>query len=46
VACIPGVVLLGIPPLLVAVTGIAFLPATFGLAARKVVSERFELDAV
>lgn len=46
VACVPGVVLLGIPPLLVGVTGLAFLPAAFGLAARTVVSERFELDAV
>jgi hypothetical protein len=45
VACIPGIVLLGIPPVLVAVTGIAFLPATFGLAARTIVSERFALEA-
>jgi hypothetical protein len=46
VACVPGIVLLGIPPLMVGITGIAFLPATYGLAARAVVSERFELDAV
>jgi hypothetical protein len=46
VACIPGVVLLGIPPLLVAITGVAFLPAAFGIAARKVMTERLELEAV
>ncbi len=44
VACVPGIVLLGIPPLLVGVTGLAFLPAAYGLAARAVVNERFELD--
>ena len=44
VACVPGIVLLGIPPLLVGITGLAFLPATYALAARAVVSERFELD--
>jgi hypothetical protein len=46
VACIPGIVLLGIPPLLVAVTGVAFLPAAFGVAARAVAAERFELEAI
>ena len=46
VACIPGIVLLGIPPLLVAITGVAFLPAAFGIAARAVVSERLELEAL
>ncbi len=44
VACVPGIVLLGIPPLLVGITGLAFLPAAYGLAARAVVNERFELD--
>jgi hypothetical protein len=46
VACIPGIVLLGIPPLLVAITGVAFLPAAFGIAARAVSNERMELEAV
>jgi hypothetical protein len=46
VACIPGIVLLGIPPLLVAITGVAFLPAAFGIAARAVASERLELEAL
>jgi hypothetical protein len=46
VACIPGIVLLGIPPLLVAITGVAFLPAAFGITARAVSMERFLLEAV
>jgi hypothetical protein len=46
VACIPGIVLLGIPPLLVAITGVAFLPVAYGIAARAVSSERMELEAV
>jgi hypothetical protein len=45
-SCIPGVVLLGIPPLLVAITGVAFLPAAYGMAARAVARERVALDAV
>ncbi len=46
VACIPGIVLLGIPPLLVAITGVAFLPFAYGIAARAVSNERMELEAV
>lgn len=46
VACIPGIVLLGIPPLLVAITGVAFLPAAYGIAARAVSNERLEAEAV
>ena len=45
-SCIPGVVLLGIPPLLVAITGVAFLPAAYGMAARAVAHERIALEAV
>jgi hypothetical protein len=46
IACIPGIVLLGIPPLLVAVTGVVFLPLTFARAARVVSDERMVLEAV
>ena len=38
-ACVPGVLLLGIPPLVTAVTGAAFVPLMFYRAARQVASE-------
>ena len=44
-ACLPGVVLLGIPPILVAVTGLLFVPAMFAVAARSVQQERLALEA-
>jgi len=44
-ACLPGVVLLGIPPILVGVTGLVFVPAMFHLAARTVQRERLALEA-
>jgi hypothetical protein len=44
VACVPGLVLVGIPPLLVALTGLMFVPAMFGAMRRRVVRERQALD--
>ncbi len=40
VSALPGIVLLALPPLLVAVTGAAVIPALFRLAGRTVVRER------
>lgn len=45
VACLPGVVLLGIPPILVAVTGLFFVPVMFHLTARTIERERVALEA-
>jgi hypothetical protein len=38
--CIPGILLLGIPPLVVAVTAASFVPLTFYLAAKRMAAER------
>ena len=46
VSCLPGIALFGIPPVLVTVTGLAFLPAAFAVAARAVSRERMALDAI
>lgn len=46
IACAPGIVLLGLPPLLVTVTGLVFLPAAFFVAARTVTRERLVLEAI
>ena len=45
VACLPGVVLLGIPPILVAVTGLFFVPLMFHVTARSIERERLALEA-
>jgi hypothetical protein len=45
VACLPGVVLLAIPPILVAVTGLAFVPLMYHLTARTIERERTALQA-
>jgi hypothetical protein len=45
VACLPGVVLLGIPPILVAVTGLCFVPLMFHVTARRIERERLALEA-
>lgn len=44
VSCFPGIVLIAIPPILVAVTGL-FVPIAFYGMARRVVSERMALEA-
>jgi hypothetical protein len=44
VACVPGVLLLGIPPLLVAVTGLVFVPAMFAVTVRCMRRERLALE--
>ncbi|HEX8795366.1 MAG TPA: hypothetical protein VF765_30665 [Polyangiaceae bacterium] len=44
-ACLPGIVLLGIPPILVAVTGLLFIPLMFVTTARCIQRERFALEA-
>jgi hypothetical protein len=44
-ACLPGIVLLGIPPILVAVTGLLFIPVMYVLTARCIQRERFALEA-
>ena len=43
--CVPGVVLYLVPPTLVAVTGLVFIPAAFTLMRARVRSERRVLDA-
>jgi hypothetical protein len=45
IACLPGVVLLAIPPILVAVTGLAFVPLMYHLMARTIERERTALAA-
>lgn len=44
VSCFPGILLIAIPPILVAVTGL-FVPIAFYAMARRVVSERRTLEA-
>jgi hypothetical protein len=44
-ACLPGIVLLAIPPLLVLVTGLAFVPLMYHVTARTLVRERQALEA-
>jgi hypothetical protein len=43
VACVPSILLLAIPPILVAVTGIAFIPLMFILVHKRLVAERLVL---
>jgi hypothetical protein len=45
VACVPGIALLGIPPILVAITGLAFIPAMYLATAYVVQQERLTLEA-
>ncbi|HEY3817026.1 MAG TPA: hypothetical protein VGL81_07645 [Polyangiaceae bacterium] len=45
VACIPGIVLLAIPPILVLVTGLAFVPLMYHCTAGAVARERLALEA-
>jgi hypothetical protein len=45
IACLPGIVLLGIPPILVIVTGLLFVPLMFKAMARWVVEERVALES-
>jgi hypothetical protein len=42
--CVPGIVLLGIPPLVIAVTGAAFVPLVYDLAAKRAAAERAVLS--
>ncbi len=44
VAALPGALLVGIPPLLTAITGLAFIPFMFALMRRRVMSERSVLE--
>ncbi|MBX3262243.1 MAG: hypothetical protein KF782_21330 [Labilithrix sp.] len=44
VAAMPGILLLAVPPLLTALTGIAFIPLMFALARRRLMNERAALD--
>jgi hypothetical protein len=43
-SCIPGLILVAIPPLLVVLTGIVFIPAMFHVMARTVERERLALE--
>jgi len=45
VACLPGIVLLAIPPLLVVVTGLAFVPLMYHWTARVLDHDRLALEA-
>jgi hypothetical protein len=45
VACLPGVLLIGLPPVLVLVTGIAFVPAMYMATASCLRRERLALDS-
>ena len=45
VACLPGIVLLAIPPLLVLVTGLAFVPLMYHWTASTLARERMALEA-
>jgi hypothetical protein len=45
IACLPGIVLLAIPPILVVLTGLLFVPLMFKAMARVVVGERGVLEA-
>lgn len=42
-SCVPGIVLILLPPILTAVTGLVFVPASFVLVRRKVLAERVAL---
>ncbi len=42
-SCVPGIIALGIPPMIVAVTGVLFIPATFNFMRWRVSQERFAL---
>jgi len=44
-AAVPGIVLLGVPPILAAVTGLLFVPLMFIATARCIQQERFALEA-
>jgi hypothetical protein len=44
-ACLPGIVLIGIPPVLVAVTGLLFVPVMFVVTVRILAAERWTLEA-
>jgi hypothetical protein len=43
VAAVPGIVLLAIPPVLVGLTGLVFVPAMYAMTARRVERERLAL---
>jgi hypothetical protein len=45
VACLPGILLMGIPPILVAVTGTFVVPVMFVTTVRNVERERVALEA-
>jgi hypothetical protein len=45
VACLPGIALLAIPPILVLVTGLAFVPLMYHFIARTIARERVALEA-
>jgi hypothetical protein len=40
VSCLPGIALFGIPPILVAVTGVAFVPRAFRMTAERLARDR------
>lgn len=44
VACLPGAVLVGLPPILVGLTGILFVPAMYVVTANRLVRERAALE--
>jgi hypothetical protein len=46
IACLPGIVLLAIPPILVLVTGLAFVPLMYHVATRTIARERTVLEAI
>ena len=43
VACVPGVILFALPPILVGITGLLFVPALFAITARRIQTERMKL---
>ena len=45
VACLPGIFLIGVPPLLVLVTGLVFIPAMYAATVRCMRRERLELES-
>lgn len=46
IACLPGAVLLAIPPLLVVATGLLFVPLMYYCTARTLTRERIALEAI
>jgi hypothetical protein len=44
-SCVPGIIAIGIPPVIVAATGVLFIPATFTFMRWRVSQERFALAA-